>query len=535
MKKYCLFIILFTFVVWGQQVDKVDVSSPQKTIYTHLHFLQPESYEPQKAAVTIYGYQGKAAEEKAIKIKKILDGRGLLVDIQKIPNKINFTDTINNSVVNKYVLFPTELPQVYVEKIDGKWYYSPETIRKVEMLYNEVFPWYAQKMQQLLPKFGDYKVLGISVWKYVGVFIVLLLCVIFFFVINKVMYFILKKIQNLVVKNSSQHINEIIKKIARPITLLCIVWLVKALIPALQLGLKSNEFIFKGLNIFKTVFWIYIFLKLVDIFIEFYTEVAKKTSNKLDDQLLPILSRFLTIIVIAVGILKMLTYFGFNPVTIVAGASIGGLAVALASQDTVKNLIGTVMIFADKPFHIGDWIEAENIAGTVETVGFRSSRLRAPDTSIYQIPNSKLSEIIINNKGLRAYRRYNTQLGVRYDTPPRLLEAFIKGVRQIIKKHPETRNNMYNVEFVGFGDSALLIMLNVYFINLEWSAEQASKHSLHMAILKFANKIGVGFAFPSTTVMVEQFPNNETFVPKYNITSEEIKKIIEEIDFEDNK
>ena len=100
------------------------------------------------------------------------------------------------------------------------------------------------------------------------------------------------------------------------------------------------------------------------------------------------------------------------------------------------------MIFLDKPFQIGDWIVGGGVEGTVEEVGFRSSRIRAADTSIFTIPNSKLSEIVINNKGLRKYRRYKTVLGIRYDTPPELIEAFVKGVRQIIEVHPR---NPYRV------------------------------------------------------------------------------------------
>ena len=224
--------------------------------------------------------------------------------------------------------------------------------------------------------------------------------------------------------------------------------------------------------------------------------------------------------------------FGVNPTTVIAGASIGGLALALASQDTVRNLIGTLMIFLDKPFHIDDWIEAGEAIGTVEKVGFRSTRIRSADTSIYQIPNSKLAEITINNKGLRLYRRYNTNLGVRYDTPPELIEAFVKGVREIIIAHPETRSESYNVEFTGFGDSALLIMVNVYFKSLEWGIEQSSKHRLHIAILKLAKELGVEFAFPSTTVQIEQFPEKKSIDLRYDIDKEKmsigIAKVLKE-------
>ena len=143
-----------------------------------------------------------------------------------------------------------------------------------------------------------------------------------------------------------------------------------------------------------TVFWIYVFLKLVKVIMSIYSIYAETTESKLDDQLIPVLNNFLSGLVIFLGFLKLLTILGVDPVTVVAGASIGGLAVALASQDTVKNLIGTVMIFLDKPFHIGDWIEAGVVAGTVEKVGFRSTRVRAADTSIFQIPNSALAEMV---------------------------------------------------------------------------------------------------------------------------------------------
>ncbi len=257
-----------------------------------------------------------------------------------------------------------------------------------------------------------------------------------------------------------------------------------------------------------------------------YAQFTEKTDGRLDDQLVPILNNFLTGLVIAFGAFKLLRLFGVDTTTLLAGATIGGLAFALASQDTVRNLIGTIMIFLDKPFHIDDWIEAGEVVGTVEQVGFRSTMVRAADTSVYQIPNSKLSEIVINNKGLRLFRRYNTNLGLRYDTPPELIEAFVKGVREIIVIHPETRSDSYNVEFTGFGDSALLIMVNVYFKSLAWGVEQSSKHRLHMAIIKLASELGIDFAFPSTTVTIEQFPEKKSLSLKYNINQEKIDAAI---------
>ncbi|WP_111706662.1 mechanosensitive ion channel family protein [Lutibacter citreus] len=529
MKKIILFCLLISTSIFAQKEVKVDLSNPNSTIYTHLYFLQSDSYEPEKAAKTIYGFEGKEAEEIAIKLKKILDGKGLKVDFSKVPTNKVYSDTTDYKIGQRYLLFPYIMPEVYVERIGGKWYYSSETTAKVNDLYKEVFPWYTEKIKQIIPEIGHQKFFTLELWQYLGLIILLVLSFLVFFIFKKIVYFILKKTQLWIIPKTNDKINTALKKLTRPIVLLVVIWFVKSYLPSLLLPLDLNTILFLSLNIMVTVFWIYVFLKLVKVIMSIYEEYVQTTDSKLDDQLVPILNNFLTGIVVFIGFLKLLTLFGIKPVTVIAGASIGGLAVALASQDTVKNLIGTVMIFLDKPFHIGDWIEAGTVVGTVETVGFRSTTVRAADTSVYQIPNSSLSEMVVNNKGLRAYRRYTTNLGLRYDTPPELIDAFVEGVRKIIKLHQNTRDDAFNVEFSGFGDSSLLILVNVYFVALDWNKEQSSKHSLHIAILKLAAEIGVDFAFPSTTLMIEQFPEKKGITLDYNIDSKRIQEIIDGI------
>jgi MscS family membrane protein len=180
-------------------------------------------------------------------------------------------------------------------------------------------------------------------------------------------------------------------------------------------------------------------------------------------------------------------------------------------------LIGTIVIFRDKPFHIGDWVEAGEVSGAKETVGFRSTSIRSGDTSAYQIPKSKLSEIIINNKSLRLFRRYNTNLGLRYDTPPALIEAFVRGVRETVIGHPETRSESYNAEFTGFGDSALGVMINGCFKSSACNIKQSFKRRLHIAIVKLAKELVVDFAFSSSTVAIENFLQKKGLSSNYNI------------------
>lgn len=530
MKKFLILFYFLSFFINAQETVTVNLSNPKATVYTHIYFLQEDSYQPKKAAKTIFGLAEKEAIEKAIKIKKVLDGKGLYIDFNRIPTKNNYKDSIGYVTYHKYTLFPERMPKIYVEKIENNWYYSSETIASIDELYKEVFPWYVDKLQDIIPVSGHKKVLGVELWQFVAVLLLFVIALFIFLIFKKITFSILQRIQHYITKsNSNLEVKTVLKKLAHPISLLIALKFVDTIFPSLQFSLEVNKWIFLGINIAETVFWIYVFLKLVNVIMQVYKEFTEKTDNKLDDQLVPILNNLLTGVVVVFGFFKVLQLFGVDTTTMLAGATIGGLAFALASQDTVKNFIGTVAIFLDKPFQIGDWISSGEVTGTVEEVGFRSTRIRAADSTIFQIPNSKLSEMVINNSGLRLFRRYNTNLGLRYDTPPELIEAFVNGVRKVIIEHPETKSDSYNVEFTGFGDSALLIMMNVYFKSLAWGTEQSSKHRLHMAILKLATELGVEFAFPSTTVTIEQFPDKSNLSPKYNTNKEQINSSIQKI------
>ncbi len=310
MKKITLFFLLLSSTLIAQNQVKVDLSNPNSTIYTHLYFLQSDSYEPEKAATTIYGFEGEEAQEIAIKLKKILDGKGLKVDFGRIPTTTVYSDTTGYRIGNRYVLFPYQMPEIYVERIGDSWYYSIETISNVDEIYRSVFPWYTEKIQQVIPEFGHKKLFNIELWQLLGLGIILIICFVLFFVFRKMIFYILQKLQLWIIHRSNDQINSALKKLTRPIVLLFLIWLVKSMLPSLSLHLDVSTVLFLGLNIMVTVFWIYVFLKLVQVLMSIYAQFAETTPNKLDDQLVPILNNFLTGLVIFLGLLKLLTLFG---------------------------------------------------------------------------------------------------------------------------------------------------------------------------------------------------------------------------------
>ncbi|MBL4724018.1 MAG: mechanosensitive ion channel family protein, partial [Lutibacter sp.] len=164
MKKIILFFLLLTSSLFAQKKVKVDLSNPNSTIYTHLYFLQPEFYQPEKSASTIYGLEENEAIDIAVKLKKILDGKGLKVDFGKVPTNKMYLDTTGYDIGYRYVLFPYQMPEIYVEKKGENWYYSSETTAKVDELYAKIYPWHTEKLQQIIPEFVHKKLFKIKIW-----------------------------------------------------------------------------------------------------------------------------------------------------------------------------------------------------------------------------------------------------------------------------------------------------------------------------------------------------------------------------------
>ncbi len=543
MKKIIFLFLFIGLYATAQKNQRVDLRTPNATLYTHIYYLTPENYDIAKSAATIKGLPQGEAQFVAKRIKEVLDGNGLIIDFSKVPIDANYIDTVDFGVrslehnANRYAPFPVRLPQIYLEKYGKSWYFSEETVENLDKIYKKTFPIEFSWFNERFPAFFKTTVNNVLIWKPIAVLITMIICIILFYVLEPIMFIVLRLLQRIFFRKISDGKTMVIlHELAKPIVFIVIIRFIKKVLPSLQM-VKLNALLLTGLKIAETVFWIFVVLKLLKVVLSFYHEYKAEEKTKLDRQLAPILNKVMQGVVVLIGFLHILTLFGVDPATVLAGASIGGVAVAFAAQDSVKNLIGTMVIFLDKPFQLDDWIEFGGVEGSVERVGFRSTKIRGADTTLFQVPNSKISEADINNKGLRVFRRYTTEVGVRYDTPPELMEAFVEGIKKLIALHPSTKSQSYNVDFISFGSSSLNIMINVYFKGLDWGQEQESKHILHMGIVRLAAALGVEFAFPSTTMMIEQFPGQESLAPKYVTEKSKIDKQIKMItdDFDDRE
>lgn len=523
-----LFLIVTAFAF--NQTDSI-YKSPNSVIYNHLYYLQPDSYNPSLAANS---FNREEAQKLAIKLKQILDGKGIYINFDEVPQDANYIDTNKNKSV--YVL-SSSLPKVYVEKINGKWYYSAETAQEISRLFKEIYPLQNQLSTYFTNPKWKGKFLGVELWQW----LCLVLLVVFFLILLVVFKFIINLIFTFFNRTKFYKTISKRKSFSAGVRLIAFWMSLKAiafLIPSIQLPVKLNVLLLRGIEILSVFFVVFVVLKIVKVLFEYFEKKAELTESKMDDQLLPVLRKMANFVVWVIGLVYVFSTLNVNITALLAGLSIGGLALALAAQDTVKNFFGSVMIFIDKPFQIGDWIHFDDVDGIVEEVGIRSTRIRTFANSLVYVPNAKLADATIDNMGLRKFRRYKTEIGVTYDTPPEIINVFVDGIIEIIKTHPTTKKDNFEVSLNSFGASSLNILVYCFFEASVWSDELKGRHQVIYAIIKLANDLGVRFAFPTQTLHIEEFPEKKGLTPVSKQKQEAVKTLnssLKEIDAYFNK
>lgn len=508
------------------QVEMEDSSqealdNPYQSVYTHLGNLSDNNFHPEIASQAFLqeGVNPEQARSAAIKLKQILDGEGIYIEMDDLPRNPNYLDSATNR--HRYILTGRH-PEIFLEKKGNKWIYSKSTVGHIERIHQKVFPFGTDQLLKILPRLGQSKFLGLFAWQIIGILVIIILS----FFVHLIFSLLFEKII-IVLLNRYGHrkiAHGLIKPIAKPISYLVIFPILIVLVPVLQLPVTMARYIILALKALWPIFLTVVFYRLVDILGEYMFKVAKSTENTLDDQLVPLIRKILKTFVIVTGAMFVLINLEISIIPFITGLSIGGLAFALAAQDTIKNFFGSLMIFIDKPFQVGQWITSGDIDGEVEEVGLRSTRVRTFRNSLVYVPNGILADRTIDNHGLRMYRRFYTTLAITYDTPPRLIGIFIEGLNKIVAEHPHTRKDKYHIFMNDFGDFSLNIMFYIFFQAPNWALELQYRHEVILKILELAEKLNVRFAFPTSTLHMETFPEKTSLTPVYHEDREQMKK-----------
>jgi len=363
-----------------------------------------------------------------------------------------------------------------------------------------------------MPEWMNNQVIGISIGQYATALGIILVA----YITKKIFaYLSIKVILPLAQKTKRELDDRFFACLQKPAEFL--IFLIGLFIAVEILQLPGEPFDFsklatallKALVIFDIAWFLF---NLVDMVDHYLSRWAERTESTLDDQLAPLLRKSLRIFVIVMAGLMAIQTFGYPITGVLASLGIGGLAFALAAKDTVSNIFGSLMIIFDRPFHVGDWIKAGDMEGTVEEVGFRSTKIRTFAKTLISVPNNIIANLALDNYSRMPKRRIRLTVGVSYDTTPKQMREAVKRIRELLKIHPAIDQEFFLVNFTDFGASSLDIMVYCFTTTTVWGEYLDAREDVCLKIMDTLAELGLEIAFPSTTVYLRQEDTEATAV-----------------------
>jgi MscS family membrane protein len=341
--------------------------------------------------------------------------------------------------------------------------------------------------------------LGQPLWKYLASLIYIVLA---FFVAKLLDFIVNVWLKRWAAKTETKYDDLILELLRGPVKVVAFVVFLNIGLGMFEWPLRAQEFLSRGFIVVVACSVTYVVLKVVDLLLDVWREKTVLAQDKaFAAHLFPLINKVVKAFVIVAAAILTADNLNIKITSLLAGLSVGGLALGLAAQDTIANLFGAVAIFLDKPFHIGDHIKVEGVDGTVEGIGLRSTRIRNLDGHHVTVPNKLMGNAIITNVTRRPTIKTEMNLGLTYDTPVEKVKRATIILEEIFRANPKTADLI--ISFNKFADSAL----NIFVVHV-WSGTDAKAHfaemqELNLQIKQRFDAEKIEFAFPSQTVYLK--------------------------------
>lgn len=355
------------------------------------------------------------------------------------------------------------------------------------------------------PAWMRYQVAGVALWQFASAFVLILAGL----VAKKISDYLFEtKIIPVLQKTPFALDNLLASAASKPVGVLLLLGAIAGAFGVLPLpgtpetGVRA--FVTGVLTVLLAADVIWFLFRVIDVAVEYLAKLALRTESKLDDQLVPMLRKALKITVGVICSVWVIQLLGYSVSSLIAGLGIGGLAVALALQDALANFFGSVSIYIDRPFVVGDLIRMDgDVEGFVEQIGFRSTRLRTWPGTMVAIPNKMLANAVIDNWTRMPKRRVMHSVGLTYETTADQMEEAVAGIRSIVENDDGVDKEFIVVRFTEFGDSSLNILVFYYTVALDMPGHNETKERINLAIMRLLDEMGLSIAFPTRTVYFE--------------------------------
>jgi MscS family membrane protein len=476
--------------------------------------------------------QDTVGAERALQLDEVLN-RIPLPPVEDIPD----SDAVARDSLRKWRIPDTEIDIVRIGSGPhaGEWVFSAETVEDLPEFYalvkdlpykpgpahelaalyrtvshnraSSLYEAYSNSPAGLLllpprwmlamPDWVKARIFGVAVWQWVGLAIVTCIAALFLFGVQRLARWLTRGHGE---DEPGPHWSQLLL----PLTFL---FVMGAFTPAVLKILRISGNVFVAVIFGKTIaFYLaaaWLVMTTAAIAGALIVTSEQLRAQSLDSQLIRLMSRFVGIVLAIALLMEGANELGFPAFSVLAGLGVGGLAVALAARDSLANLFGSVLIMFEKPFRVGHSIRLGGTAGTVEDVGFRSTRIRTGDNSVISIPNNTIVNATVENLSLRPMRRQNLLLQIAYDTASEKVEAFCRGIERIFEDTEAVNKETYYVRFNDFGETSLNVLAAFDLMVPNRSTELSEREAILLKIMNLAQESGIDFAAAPRAAPVE--------------------------------
>lgn len=224
-------------------------------------------------------------------------------------------------------------------------------------------------------------------------------------------------------------------------------------------------------------------------------------ANDSAQQIIPFAIKIIKTVLIILGVLIVLQNLGINVASLLAGLGIGGIAIALAGQESVANLFGSITILLDKPFRLGDHIKVMDVEGNIIEIGFRSTKIRTLTNSVVTIPNSTIAKEKVENLSFREKRRFRHTINLAYETPIEKIKSFVEEIRYSLKSNPKVDQDGYTVHVILLGSYSIDIQVTYFIKSSDAAIENDIQQDFLLQTLEISSKLNIEIAYPTQKIL----------------------------------
>ena len=387
---------------------------------------------------------------------------------------------------------------IWLQKVprgDGEeiWKLSNRSVAHIPDLYKEFsFSPPVERIRGWFPE--DAGFLGIEAFKWFIIIVVTLLSWPVFYLVGLLL--------SRLFSSPEREIYPLVKNVfTGPLVLISMLLVSQSVIVKLGAGAYAQE-VMKAQTL-NTIAVVWVFWAILNLFKKYQQKKLEAVGRPGAAKLMQPLTTLFKILALVFGLLFWLNNMGVNITTVLAGLGVGGLAVALALQKPLEDMMGALTIFTQAPIRVGDFVRYGAETGTVEDIGLRTTRLRTLTNTVVSIPNARIASVESENLSYRTKIRYWPTLRLRYDTSPEQIKSVLNGIREVLEKHEQVYEDPVRVRFTDFDDDAILIKINSFVKTTDFTEFLEVAEDLNFQVMEVVRSSGAAFALPGKSIYLE--------------------------------